>query len=583
MRGPFVKVDKIDPDTVFSWPNLLIAELFVLLLTIAGVMLVSILFNAPLEQPVNVMHPPNPAKAPWYFLGLQEQVSYSAFWGGIGVPGIELLLLVLLPLLRSRQGRRRTLVCARAGAGEFNLSAVRDRERDSDRDWHFLPRRELAVRVPFLKGFLPEEFVVMRMALAVVSLVVLVGSGVVVYDQFQSRWEDNQRAYFHQALDLAKTPAEKAALEQQSPKLEQTIVTAFGEQRIDRCQSCHIAVDDPRFSSANEPLRTHPYSAAMGDVLKNGRWERRHKFTDFGCTVCHDGQGRGLDTADAHGEDPSWPTPMMGYTTQAGWNKTIASHLQGKEFMQANCAQCHTDKDFAGTPEVKRGRELFFKTGCYGCHRMEGLSAGTLGPDLTEVGKERKIDYLWGHIVNPRDYTPTSIMPQFKLSDDDRKALVIFLKSRRGPNAAVSSMDSFRLDASKETPVPESVGATALNAPPATTAAARGAQLIQGYACLSCHKLGDRDGGISPDLSYEGLLRDQPWLMDHFHNPRSRVPDSNMPVFGLPDAEFQDITTYLLTLDKPPAPVTAEQTYKNLCARCHGDKGDGHGINCHLY
>jgi len=97
VRGPFVKVDKIDPDTVFSWPNLLIAELFVLLLTIAGVMLVSILFNAPLEQPVNVMHPPNPAKAPWYFLGLQEQVSYSAFWGGIGVPGIELLLLVLLP------------------------------------------------------------------------------------------------------------------------------------------------------------------------------------------------------------------------------------------------------------------------------------------------------------------------------------------------------------------------------------------------------------------------------------------------------------------------------------------------------
>ena len=97
VRGPFVKVDKIDPDTVFSWPNLLIAELFVLLLTIAGVMLVSILFNAPLEQPVNVMHPPNPAKAPWYFLGLQEQVSYSAFWGGIGGPGIELLLLVLLP------------------------------------------------------------------------------------------------------------------------------------------------------------------------------------------------------------------------------------------------------------------------------------------------------------------------------------------------------------------------------------------------------------------------------------------------------------------------------------------------------
>ncbi len=105
VRGPFVKVGKLEEDTVFSWPNLLIAELFVLLLTIAAVMAVSMFFNAPLEQPVNVMHPPNPAKAPWYFLGLQEQVSYSAFWGGIGIPGIELLLLVLLPYLdRGKQG-----------------------------------------------------------------------------------------------------------------------------------------------------------------------------------------------------------------------------------------------------------------------------------------------------------------------------------------------------------------------------------------------------------------------------------------------------------------------------------------------
>lgn len=105
VRGPLVKVGKLEEDTVFSWPNLLVAELFVLLLTIAGVLVVSFFFNAPLEQPVNVMHPPNPAKAPWYFLGLQEQVSYSAFWGGIGVPGIEVLLLLLLPYIdRGKQG-----------------------------------------------------------------------------------------------------------------------------------------------------------------------------------------------------------------------------------------------------------------------------------------------------------------------------------------------------------------------------------------------------------------------------------------------------------------------------------------------
>jgi len=99
VRGPFTKVGNVPDRSVFAWPNLFMAELVVFLITVAGVLLVSLFFNAPLEQPVNVMHPPNPAKAPWYFLGLQEQVSYSAFWGGVGIPTIEVLLLLLVPYI----------------------------------------------------------------------------------------------------------------------------------------------------------------------------------------------------------------------------------------------------------------------------------------------------------------------------------------------------------------------------------------------------------------------------------------------------------------------------------------------------
>lgn len=99
VRGPFTKVGNVLDNTVFSYPNLLLAELFVFVLTVAGVVLVSAFFNAPLEEPVNVLHPPNPAKAPWYFLGLQEQVSYSAFWGGVGIPAIEVIILMLAPYL----------------------------------------------------------------------------------------------------------------------------------------------------------------------------------------------------------------------------------------------------------------------------------------------------------------------------------------------------------------------------------------------------------------------------------------------------------------------------------------------------
>ena len=97
VRGSFTKLGNVPENSVFSWPNLITAELFVLVLTIAGVLVVSLLFNAPLEEPVNIAHPPNPAKAPWYFLGLQEQVSYSAFWGGVGIPTIEVLILLLVP------------------------------------------------------------------------------------------------------------------------------------------------------------------------------------------------------------------------------------------------------------------------------------------------------------------------------------------------------------------------------------------------------------------------------------------------------------------------------------------------------
>ena len=63
---------------------------------------------------------------------------------------------------------------------------------------------------------------------------------------------------------------------------------------------------------------------------RNGRWERRHKFSDFGCTVCHDGQGRGLETVYSHGEDEFWPEPLLGYVTQANWRKEFAPKLRAR-------------------------------------------------------------------------------------------------------------------------------------------------------------------------------------------------------------------------------------------------------------
>ncbi|MDA0746505.1 MAG: cytochrome b N-terminal domain-containing protein [bacterium] len=96
-RSPVVNADP--KDTVPSWPNLLRAELVVLMLTMLVCVVLGVLFDAPLKELANPTVPENPAKAPWYFLGLQEMVSYSAFMGGLIIPLIVMAGLGLIPYL----------------------------------------------------------------------------------------------------------------------------------------------------------------------------------------------------------------------------------------------------------------------------------------------------------------------------------------------------------------------------------------------------------------------------------------------------------------------------------------------------
>ncbi len=104
-RGRTPAVDRDVENTVLSWPNLLLAESAVFFLCLAGVIAYAFYIDAPLKELANPLIPENPAKAPWYFLGLQELLSYSAFMGGVGLPGLALLGLALIPYLdREQQG-----------------------------------------------------------------------------------------------------------------------------------------------------------------------------------------------------------------------------------------------------------------------------------------------------------------------------------------------------------------------------------------------------------------------------------------------------------------------------------------------
>ena len=104
VRGPVHQDRQRADDSVFSWPNLLIAELFVFLLTRRRSSWSSRCSSTRRwsSRSTSCTRPIRPRR-PWYFLGLQEMVSYSAFWGGVGIPGLDGRRCCCRALSRSRQ------------------------------------------------------------------------------------------------------------------------------------------------------------------------------------------------------------------------------------------------------------------------------------------------------------------------------------------------------------------------------------------------------------------------------------------------------------------------------------------------
>ena len=102
VKGQRPTVNRGPENTVMSWPHLFWAELAVFMVSVASTLVLSFYWDAPLKELANPAIPENPAKAPWYFLGIQELVSYSAFTGGLMIPVIVVLGLALIPFLDRR-------------------------------------------------------------------------------------------------------------------------------------------------------------------------------------------------------------------------------------------------------------------------------------------------------------------------------------------------------------------------------------------------------------------------------------------------------------------------------------------------
>jgi cytochrome c2 len=306
--------------------------------------------------------------------------------------------------------------------------------------------------------------------------------------------------------------------------------------RVDRCGTCHLGIDDPAFVGASQPFSSHP-----------GTWLATHPIDRFGCTPCHDGQGQATDYRNAaHQPQPFVTRPMRPLET-----------------IEANCGTCHRALDAPDAPRLDEGRALIVQSGCFSCHEIPGFDGLTFhGPALDSVGLKVRPEWVRVWLKNPKSYLERSKMGNFRLSADEITGLQAFLLSQR----ATPPLDSTSVDWGK--------GDTS-----------NGRALFGELRCVSCHAVNGRGGTMGPDLTRIGDKVRRDWLFSFLKDPHRVQPDTAMLQYRLSDDQLRDLTAFLLdeyrsgdTGPEPP-PVTyqdarAVATGRALferrgCTSCH--------------
>ena len=380
-------------------------------------------------------------------------------------------------------------------------------------------------------------------------------------------WRDTDREWNRVQRRFMKTLA-KDERRGVTGGIKQIIVKDLN--KVDRCTTCHLAVDKPQLALGEEPFTAHP-----------GKYLQWHPPEKFGCTVCHGGQGLATEALAAHGDVKHWEEPL----------------LRGP-LVQASCAQCHGDipQIAEHVPRLVQGRALFKAKGCYGCHAIKDFGQ-TVSQDLTEVGSKSyqlmeadfemmdephdRIHWFMTKLTQPRSLNPgvspqhlpsgeeevfPTAMPHFGLSDDEIQALTVYLLSLTDADRPVSYVTPGR-------PEPKPVYASTVE---------RGQAVFEQYGCAACHGIGgvggrkNANGGLgqeAPPLLYAKAYygNDVDRLKDLIRHGRQPVPRQDpsrpnpslyMPPWKdrISDTDLEALVAYLFSLsERLPAPSTAPE------------------------
>ncbi len=324
---------------------------------------------------------------------------------------------------------------------------------------------------------------------------------------------------------------------------------------VDRCGTCHVAMKEVSLAGiAPQPFHPHPPIP--------------HSLTEFGCVMCHRGQGAATTVAEAHSSTLSWENPVL-----------------PARYTESSCGECH-EQPLTGTPRLDDGRDLLAQYGCVRCHKVASPEGRTIAPSdhppgLKHVAEKTSREWIFAWIKNPQSYASSARMPNFQLSDADARDISAFLISQSTPYLPEADQ--------KIPPIPAAAGADAVQ---------QGASVYGEAFCASCHAMQNAaglmvGGNVGTELTRVGSKVKPEWLAQWIRNPGIYSPRTVMPHYRLEPKNIGLIMSFLgsktdsdflsnVHLD----PATAEQIAhgKRLvtekgCASCHDINGVPHPDN----
>ena len=335
-------------------------------------------------------------------------------------------------------------------------------------------------------------------AFGVVSLLFLGSMAIAPAKNFFSEWRHYQNGY----RSMIRNRSEANTLQRHFQSgIQQIWLPEQGV--VDRCTSCHVGLKEPSLTDvATQPYRKHPAIP--------------HNLDQFGCTVCHRGQGAATTVTEAHSSTLAWEQPLL-----------------PAKYIESGCGQCH-HSPMPGTPQLESGRNLLSREGCVHCHTVKLPDGSTMKasddpPSLSHIADKTSREWVYAWLKDPQAYASTATMPNFKLSDDDARDISAFLIANSKPLE----------------------GDTATLAAKASSDPAAGASLYGESFCASCHAVqnaaGNMVGGdVGPELTKVGSKVKPEWLQAWLRNPRVYDPATAMSHYRFSDPQIATLAGFLL-------------------------------------